>query len=64
MLYCGGLFFFYCYPFKIKSQLDDKKIYPGTEPGAPSNPRILKKGILYNNNNKHFVYYYIYFIIF
>ena len=23
-------------PFKIKSQLDDKKIYPGTEPGAPS----------------------------
>tara|TARA_B100000676_G_C17826547_1_gene705488 strand:- start:22 stop:279 length:258 start_codon:yes stop_codon:yes gene_type:complete len=30
-------------PFKIKSQLDDKNIYPGTEPGAPSNPRILKK---------------------
>ena len=30
-------------PFKIKSQLDDKKIYPGTEPGAPSNQRILKK---------------------
>ena len=30
-------------PFKIKSQLDDKKINPGTEPGAPSNPRILKK---------------------
>ena len=30
-------------PFKIKSQLDDKKIYTGTEPGAPSNPRILKK---------------------
>ena len=30
-------------PFKIKSQLDDKKIYPGTEPGAPSNTRILKK---------------------
>ena len=34
---------FFILPFKIKSQLDDQKIYPGSEPGAPSNPRILKK---------------------
>ena len=35
--------FFNVLPFNIKSQIENKKISKGTDPGAPSNPYLLKK---------------------
>ena len=35
--------FFTILPLNIKSQLDNQKIYPGSEPGAPSDPKIIKR---------------------
>ena len=35
--------FFTVLPFNIKSQIENKEISKGTDPGAPSNPHLLKK---------------------
>ncbi|MAW01730.1 MAG: hypothetical protein CMI81_02435 [Candidatus Pelagibacter sp.] len=35
--------FFTILPLNIKSQLDNQKIYPGSEPSAPSDPKIKKR---------------------
>ena len=32
--------FFMILPLKIKSQLEQQSITPGTDPGAPSNPQM------------------------
>ena len=33
-------------PLKIKSQLEQQSITPGTDPGAPSNPQMYRKFII------------------
>ena len=35
--------FFTILPLNIKSPVDNQKIYPGSEPGAPSDPKIIKR---------------------
>ena len=38
--------FFMILPLKIKSQLEQQSIAPGTDPGAPSNPQMYRKFII------------------
>ena len=33
-------------PIKISSQIENDNIAPGTDPGAPSNPNIVKKFLI------------------
>ena len=35
--------FFTVLPLNVKSQIENKEISKGTDPGAPSNPYLLKK---------------------
>jgi predicted secreted protein len=40
------IIFFMILPLKIKSQLEQQSITPGTDPGAPSNPQMYRKFII------------------
>jgi len=40
------IIFFMILPLKIKSQLEQHSVIPGTDPGAPSNPQMYRKFII------------------
>lgn len=40
------LAFFALLPFGVRSQIEDGEVVPGTEPSAPTAPRLVRKGLI------------------
>ncbi len=56
--------FFMILPLKIKSQLEQQSITPGTDPGAPSNPQMYRKFIITTAHLCIYICDYLSFVIF